>query len=241
MSLAGCIIVTNGPNEGQELLLSEGERATVGRRADNRLAIADGYMSRQHFELNCDRTTLFVTDLGSSHGTLLNGKKLEGKAALKNGDVIKAGSTEFYVKLSQADVMVATNDSIPIVGAGNADAPDPIQSAMEWDELWRPSSLEEKDAPEPEPVELNDVAAKEADPTADLPKKAIDMPADFPEPSAPKAENTPHRAAEPAPIELAPDALSWDVESPASEAHAPPTDEPKPPSPEAAPDWWPDD
>jgi pSer/pThr/pTyr-binding forkhead associated (FHA) protein len=38
-----------------------------------------------------------IEDLGSTNGTLLNGKKLNGREYLSSGDEIKIGNTSFRV------------------------------------------------------------------------------------------------------------------------------------------------
>ena len=49
---------------------------TVGRAADNTLALADQGASSRHLRIDWDGTQVTVTDLGSTNGTLLNGQRL---------------------------------------------------------------------------------------------------------------------------------------------------------------------
>jgi pSer/pThr/pTyr-binding forkhead associated (FHA) protein len=61
-------------------------RTSIGRRSDNDIVIQDGSVSNHHARLNYE-THYFLTDLRSSNGTFINGKKiLHGK--LVDGDVI---------------------------------------------------------------------------------------------------------------------------------------------------------
>jgi Nif-specific regulatory protein len=65
---------------------------TVGREACNRLVLADDQASRRHARLFRDGAVWTVADLGSTHGTLVNGKRVE-RAPLGDGDVIQIGAT----------------------------------------------------------------------------------------------------------------------------------------------------
>ncbi len=57
--------------------------------------LLDPRMSREHSEIRRDRGRWIVTDLGSRNGTRLDGRKLEGSAALEPGTVLRLGSSLF--------------------------------------------------------------------------------------------------------------------------------------------------
>ena len=69
----------------------EHEVATVGRRDDNGYVVPDPGVSRVHAELRKMASSVFVTDLGSSGGTKVNGEVIEGQTALKHGDRVSFG------------------------------------------------------------------------------------------------------------------------------------------------------
>ena len=85
----------NAGNVGQKVTLTPGQQVTIGRTAGNTLVLADNKVSRQHATIAGDGSTFSVTDLGSSFGTLVGGRKLEkgNPVALKNGDEIQCGQT----------------------------------------------------------------------------------------------------------------------------------------------------
>ena len=74
-------------------------RVTVGRNDDNRIVIGDVSISGHHALLEVLPDALFVTDLGSTNGTLLNGKKLlEGTpTSVSEGDQLTFGALQYRV------------------------------------------------------------------------------------------------------------------------------------------------
>jgi len=94
------LVVSAGPDQGQEYALW-GEVIIIGRasrEATWEIRLSDREVSRPHARLERRDGTLFLVDLESANGTLLNGVPLAGPAALDEGDVISIGSTRltFY-------------------------------------------------------------------------------------------------------------------------------------------------
>ena len=85
----------NTGNVGQKIVLTPGQAVTIGRTAGNTLVLADNKVSRQHATIEGDGSRFTVTDLGSSFGTLVGGRKLEkgNPVVLNNGDEIQCGQT----------------------------------------------------------------------------------------------------------------------------------------------------
>jgi FHA domain len=68
---------------------------TIGRAEDNDLALSrDEFASAHHARIESQRDGVWVLDLGSTNGTFVNGKRLDGRRALKEGDVVQIGDTE---------------------------------------------------------------------------------------------------------------------------------------------------
>jgi uncharacterized protein YegL len=84
---------------GEELLELPTGRVTVGRNDDNRLVLANVSISGHHALLEVLPNALFVTDLGSTNGTLLNDQPLpEGTPTPVNeGDRLTFGALQFRV------------------------------------------------------------------------------------------------------------------------------------------------
>ena len=64
-----------GPCEGTTLTKA-GKRLTVGRTRVRDIYIKDAAVSEKHAELRWEGNRWTVTDVGSSNGTVLNGRKL---------------------------------------------------------------------------------------------------------------------------------------------------------------------
>ena len=76
--------------------------STLGRKADNDVVVPDSYVSGRHGQLEVTEQGVFLTDLGSSNGTFLNGAKLapNTRTSITPEDVIRLGSIEYRVRLA---------------------------------------------------------------------------------------------------------------------------------------------
>lgn len=92
------VVTTNVNGDVFELVLKNA-RYGVGRRHDNDLRIKETYISGYHAEVvRGENGEYFVSDLGSSNGTFLNGRRLAGSEAIKAGDFIKFGILKVAVQ-----------------------------------------------------------------------------------------------------------------------------------------------
>lgn len=64
----------------------------IGRDHDNDLIVDDPGVSRHHCQLKLQQGLYALTDLGSSNGTAVNGRRVS-EVALRDGDVIALGGT----------------------------------------------------------------------------------------------------------------------------------------------------
>lgn len=87
--------VLTGPDLQRYIILEPGERATIGRNAsDATFVLHHHQLSRAHTEISLDPSgQLWVTDLGSTNGTQLNGRPLKPRVpnAAIAGDYVAAG------------------------------------------------------------------------------------------------------------------------------------------------------
>jgi len=63
----------------------------MGRDQHSDIQIQDAMSSRRHAELHCEDESWVVEDLGSRNGTLINGKRLEGRHVLADEDRLQIG------------------------------------------------------------------------------------------------------------------------------------------------------
>lgn len=85
------LLVVGGDLNGTLFDLKE-PAVSVGRNADNIIALEFNGVSRYHFKLLASGETHVLEDCGSKNGTYLNNKKVEALTPLVKGDIIKIGS-----------------------------------------------------------------------------------------------------------------------------------------------------
>jgi uncharacterized Zn finger protein (UPF0148 family) len=78
-----------------------GPEILLGRSPDCHITIEDPLISRRHARIEIDDDDASVEDLGSRNGVRLNGRKLTGKAPLKDGDRIRLGTQELLFSVVQ--------------------------------------------------------------------------------------------------------------------------------------------
>jgi hypothetical protein len=86
--------------------LEQGERfdliggLSIGRSRDADVQIDDRYASGIHARIFNRENRVYVEDMSSTNGTLLNDATLKGEAELLDGDVVRIGDTEFRLETS---------------------------------------------------------------------------------------------------------------------------------------------
>ncbi len=85
-----------GQDEGETFLLGPG-RATIGRLSSNDVPVPDPSLSRHHAEITARDGHFFLSDLGATNGTFVNGKRV-AETELKDGDKIGAGEVIFIFR-----------------------------------------------------------------------------------------------------------------------------------------------
>jgi PAS domain-containing protein len=80
------IVIVGGKLRGKEFILSDGEN-TIGRSSDNDVVVPVDGVSKRHLKITVNSDTAFAEDLGSSNGTLINGKIIK-RLTIKDGDKI---------------------------------------------------------------------------------------------------------------------------------------------------------
>ena len=66
---------------------------TVGRKVDKDLVIADPRVSRDHAQIMLEGQDFFLVDLGSKHGTFVNGERIQ-RQKLERGDRLEFGARD---------------------------------------------------------------------------------------------------------------------------------------------------
>jgi hypothetical protein len=88
--------VVAGPDTGRRHVLPDTEPQLIGRSTEA-LGSTDPSVSRRHAELTPSGGRWHLRDLRSTHGTWVNGQRIEGRTELRAGDVIRCGDTVLEV------------------------------------------------------------------------------------------------------------------------------------------------
>ncbi len=92
------ITLTDMSNGREERLAVKGE-LVLGRAADRGVYVVnDTSVSRRHCMFAVNNRRLYLSDLGSSNHTYLNGKPVTDPVEVHSGDTIKIGNTRLSVK-----------------------------------------------------------------------------------------------------------------------------------------------
>lgn len=101
------LIIQSGKLQGKRLVLPAREM-TVGRDEKCDLRIGSELVSRKHCTLKSTPDGIMVTDLGSQNGTLVNDVPIKGPTLLREGDILRIGSTLMSVPVTTKAKEVAS-------------------------------------------------------------------------------------------------------------------------------------
>ena len=167
------------------------ERTLIGRKAHNDIQIDNLAVSGEHAAIITILNDSFIEDLGSTNGTMVNGKPIK-KHFLQNNDVVEIGKHKLkYFNDAPAQASAADFEKTMIIRNPAKAAPPPPKPADaglgETVTNLKPGS----DATRPVP------AAEQTSPPAPAPKPA--PVAEAPKPAAPPPPPAPRAEPEPAP------------------------------------------
>jgi len=74
-------------------------RIKIGRSKHCEIIVNDSTISEEHVLLLCKDEKIIIQDELSANGTFVNGKQIEERVLLKDGDEIKLGSVTFIIKI----------------------------------------------------------------------------------------------------------------------------------------------
>jgi pSer/pThr/pTyr-binding forkhead associated (FHA) protein len=91
--------VRSGPHTGKKIEVASGHLVRIGRTPRADVAFPDdSHMSGVHFAIQSEEKACWVRDYKSTNGTMVNGQKI-AEVALREGDRITAGETQFVVQI----------------------------------------------------------------------------------------------------------------------------------------------
>ena len=78
----------------------DSRQLTVGRGAQNDVSIdGDEFASAEHVRVEPRRDGVWVSDVGSTNGTYVNGARIDRPRKLERGDIVRVGETELRFDL----------------------------------------------------------------------------------------------------------------------------------------------
>lgn len=95
------LIIKSGPDAGKAIGLDQGVPLVIGREPSAGIYIADQGISRKHCQVEFDGEKLIVTDLKSTNGTIVEGRRIDS-CRLEIGGKFRVGASEVeFVDASQ--------------------------------------------------------------------------------------------------------------------------------------------
>lgn len=92
----------------RESIISGGEKTFGRRTADGIVGLnGDESISKVHFKLTYLNDTLYIEDMASSNGVVLNGNRIQTRARLKDGDILLIGKTTYRVHVIRSGISTA--------------------------------------------------------------------------------------------------------------------------------------
>jgi predicted component of type VI protein secretion system len=97
------VVLTPGPSEGKVIPIQRAQ-FVIGRDPGCQLRPASPHISNRHCALLQRDAKVFLRDLGSTNGTLVNDRQIKGEMELLNGDQLRVGPLLFGVRLEPVPV-----------------------------------------------------------------------------------------------------------------------------------------
>ena len=110
----GALQFTLTAADGRKFLLElqQGQVALAGRDLGAEIVIPDGRVSRHHASLSLAQAGLYIEDLHSQNGTLVNSERIQ-RAQLEHGDSINLGGYEFILEVTGESETLALVPGMP--------------------------------------------------------------------------------------------------------------------------------
>jgi pSer/pThr/pTyr-binding forkhead associated (FHA) protein len=91
------IVIRKGPGSGHVVPLSAA-RVTIGRTGESDISLqGDWCASRRHCEMLRRGDHWSIVDVGSTNGTLVNGRAISRPTLLHDGDIVSVGMSELVI------------------------------------------------------------------------------------------------------------------------------------------------
>ncbi|MFQ5425615.1 MAG: FHA domain-containing protein [Gaiellales bacterium] len=93
------LVVVESPALERGSSFSAASTLSLGRHPENAVPlVADDFASGYHARIEPVNGEVWVVDLDSRNGTFVNGRRVEGRARVAAGDVVRVGGTDLRVE-----------------------------------------------------------------------------------------------------------------------------------------------
>lgn len=133
------LVVASGVHAGKAIPVTA-PQFVIGRDPQCQLRPASPSISKRHCAVFVRGRQVLIRDFGSTNGTFVNDKLVEGEVELHDGDAVKVGPLDFKISLSTADAPPKpTSKPAPAVTVGGEpDSADTV--VLSGPKSARPSS-----------------------------------------------------------------------------------------------------
>ncbi len=125
------LTIRTGPGAGQVIILTDKE-LVIGRGASAGLIIRQLEVSQRHAHIILQGNNFCLEDLGSSNGTFINGKRIQGLQTLTNGDEISLGPNVILM-FSQQRIPAQSFEDILASGTSTSQGPKIAKTMLDID------------------------------------------------------------------------------------------------------------
>jgi len=135
------LLVITGPDQGVSHPIATDSFA-IGRNPRNQLSLTDSSVSREHCVILRQGDDFLIRDLGSFHGTLVNGARATERT-LANGDTIQLGRSRLRFLTDEEILCEETTTDIRVtqIPAGQAELPAVLENSQDLQTLLRISIM----------------------------------------------------------------------------------------------------
>lgn len=129
------LVILDGRHEGKRLRLPQNKDLTIGRDDSCQLALRTSAVSREHCVVRCEtEDDVFVRDLGSANGTLVNQVAITSEVRLNHGDLLSIGPVTFRLELATAPKSMQTPpEEFPAQTEDEGDSVDATENSIaQW-------------------------------------------------------------------------------------------------------------
>ena len=146
--------VLDGKNSGKEIKLPRG-KFLIGRHEECDLRPSSDSVSRRHCVITVKDGEVYIRDLNSRNGTVVNGNKITDKTFLKMGDDLQVGRLKFELVVDHGigGEKKATVANVKEAMARTAESKPKAESKPEAESKPKAAS---KPKPEPKPKPVNE-------------------------------------------------------------------------------------